>query len=71
MKVGVLAFAVVGTAMVVSAHAQQAADDHLGTVHFPISCSAVQGKFDRAVASIVPLWKSGWLPSYAQKLVTG
>jgi hypothetical protein len=50
MKVGILAFAVVGTAMVVSAHAQQAADDHLGTVHFPISCSAVQGKFDRAVA---------------------
>ena len=50
MKVGILAFAVVGTAMVVSAHAQQAADDHLGTVHFPISCSALQGKFDRAVA---------------------
>ena len=22
-------------------HAQQAADDHLGTVHFPISCTAV------------------------------
>jgi len=32
-----------------SAKAEQAADDHLGTVHFPISCSAVQTKFDRAV----------------------
>src|SRR5438477_9555813 len=36
--------------MVVSANAQQAADDHLGTVHFPISCNALQEKFDRAVA---------------------
>jgi len=50
MKVGILAFAVVGTAMITSAHAQKAADDHLGTVHFPISCSAMEGKFDRAVA---------------------
>jgi tetratricopeptide (TPR) repeat protein len=33
-----------------SANAQTAADDSLGTVHFPISCSAVQAKFDRAVA---------------------
>jgi len=33
-----------------SANAEQAADDHLGTVHFPISCSAVQAKFDRSVA---------------------
>jgi len=43
-------FAVATTAMIVPAHAQQATDDHLGTVHFPISCTAVQGKFDRAVA---------------------
>jgi hypothetical protein len=50
MKVRILAFAVAAAAMVASAHAQQAADDHLGTVHFPISCSSVQGKFDRAVA---------------------
>jgi hypothetical protein len=50
MKVRILAFAVVTAAMITSANAQQAADDHLGTVHFPISCSAVQGKFDRAVA---------------------
>src|SRR5205807_104776 len=42
--------AIVTSAMTASAGAQQAADDRLGTVHFPISCSAVQGKFDRAVA---------------------
>lgn len=35
-----------------SAKAEQAADDHLGTVHFPISCSAVQTKFDRAVGPL-------------------
>jgi len=28
----------------------QMADNKLGEVHFPISCTAVQGKFDRAVA---------------------
>jgi hypothetical protein len=27
-----------------------ASDDQFGTVHFPISCTAVQEKFDRAVA---------------------
>jgi tetratricopeptide (TPR) repeat protein len=37
-------------AMLGSAKAEQAADDHLGTVHLPISCSTVQVKFDRAVA---------------------
>ena len=31
-------------------NAQQSASDGLGTVHFPISCTAVQAKFDRAVA---------------------
>ena len=36
--------------MSASAHAQQIADDHLGTVHFPMSCTAEQLKFDRAVA---------------------
>jgi hypothetical protein len=35
--------------MTASANAQQAGD-HLGTVHFPISCNAVQPQFDRAVA---------------------
>jgi tetratricopeptide (TPR) repeat protein len=50
MKVRILACAVTAAATIASANAQQAADDHLGTVHFPISCSAVQGKFDRAVA---------------------
>jgi len=37
---------------IASTNAQQAADDHLGTVHFQISCSAVQAKFDRAVARL-------------------
>ncbi len=36
--------------MIASAIAQAAADDQIGTVHFPISCTAVQPKFDRAVA---------------------
>jgi len=50
MKTRSFMFAVATAAMIVPAHAQQATDDHLGTVHFPISCTAVQGKFDRAVA---------------------
>jgi hypothetical protein len=50
MKVRLFAFAVATAAMIASAQAQQAADDHLGTVHFPISCTAAQTKFDRAVA---------------------
>ena len=50
MKIRIFAFAIVTSAMTASAGAQQAADDRLGTVHFPISCSAVQAKFDRAVA---------------------
>ena len=37
-------------ALIASAHAQQATHDSFGTVHFPISCTAVQEKFDRAVA---------------------
>jgi hypothetical protein len=50
MKMRVFAIAAAAAATVASANAQQAADDHLGTVHFPISCSAVQAKFDRNVA---------------------
>ena len=50
MKVRIFALAVATAAMIASAHAQQAADDHLGTVHFPISCNVVQVKFDRAAA---------------------
>src|SRR6516162_4445237 len=50
MKIRSFIFAVATAATIVPAHAQQAADDHLGTLHFPISCSAVQGEFDRAVA---------------------
>src|SRR5438105_12142971 len=50
MKIRIFAFAIVTSAMTASAGAQQAADDRLGTVHFPISCSAVQAKFDRGIA---------------------
>ena len=52
MKTRSFMFAVATAAMIVPAHAQQANDDRLGTVHFPVSCSAVQGKFDRAVAML-------------------
>src|SRR6516225_6788016 len=37
-------------ALIASAHAQQATHNPFGTVHFPILCTAVQEKFDRAVA---------------------
>ena len=50
MNLRVLAIAATAAATIASANAEQAADDHLGTVHFPISCSATQAKFDRAVA---------------------
>src|SRR5439155_9630785 len=50
MKLRIFAVAIAMAAMIVSAHAQQVADDHLGTVHFPISCTTAQVKFDRAVA---------------------
>src|SRR6516225_5135189 len=51
MKTRVSMFAAAATAaMIFPARAQQATDDHLGTVHFPVSCGAVQGEFDRAVA---------------------
>ena len=50
MNVRIFALAVATAAIIGSANAQQTADDHLGTVHFPISCTAVQVKFDRAVA---------------------
>jgi hypothetical protein len=35
---------------VVAGNAQQTVSDGLGTVHFSISCTAVQAKFERAVA---------------------
>jgi hypothetical protein len=50
MNIRVLAIAVAAAATIGSANAEQTTDDHLGSVHFPISCSAVQQKFDRAVA---------------------
>jgi tetratricopeptide (TPR) repeat protein len=50
MSVRIFALAVATVAMAASANAQQTADDQLGTAHFPMSCTAVQGKFDRAVA---------------------
>jgi hypothetical protein len=49
MKLLAFAVAAVTATTIASANAQQAADDHLGTVHFAISCTSVQGKFDRAV----------------------
>ena len=45
-----LVIAAAAAATFASANAEQATGDHLGTVHFSTSCSAVQGKFDRAVA---------------------
>jgi tetratricopeptide (TPR) repeat protein len=52
MKIRGFTFAAATAAMIASANSQEAADDHLGTVHFPVSCSAVQVKFDRAVAML-------------------
>src|SRR5215469_13333739 len=50
MKIRISALAVATATMIASAHAQQDTHDQLGTVHLPISCTAVQEKFDRAVA---------------------
>jgi hypothetical protein len=50
MKVQISALAVAAAMLISSAHAQQATHDPFGTVHFPISCTSVQEKFDRAVA---------------------
>ena len=50
MKLRAFAVAAVTATTIASANAQQIADDRLGTVHFSISCTAVQGNFDRAVA---------------------
>jgi hypothetical protein len=50
MKVWVFALAVATATIIASANPQTTADDHLGTVHFPTSCTAEQDKFDRAVA---------------------
>jgi len=49
MHIRILVIAVATAAMFGSVKAEQAADDHLGTVHFPISCNGVQAKFDRGV----------------------
>jgi hypothetical protein len=50
MKLRAFTVAAVAATTIAAANAQQAVDDHFGTVHFPISCAAVQVKFDRAVA---------------------
>lgn len=47
-----LAILAATAATIGSANAEQTADDHLGTVHFSVSCSVVQDKFDRAVAML-------------------
>ena len=50
MRVRSFALAAGMAALTASARTGHATDDHLGTVHVPISCSAEQAKFDRAVA---------------------
>jgi hypothetical protein len=50
MKLRAFAVAAVAATMITVANAQQAADDHFGNAHFPISCPAMQGKFDHTVA---------------------
>jgi len=50
MKIRILAIGATTAATLDAATTGQADDDHLGTVRFPISCGAVQAKFDRAVA---------------------
>src|SRR6202048_2106883 len=50
MKTRVLLTAAALALAAVAGNAQQTASDGLGTVHFPISCTAVQAKFERAVA---------------------
>ena len=49
MKTSIL-FAFALSLAATAAMAQQTTSDRLGTVHFPISCAAVQAKFERAVA---------------------
>ena len=50
MKTHILLTAAALALVVASGNAQQTASDGLGTVHFPISCTAVQAKFEQAVA---------------------
>jgi hypothetical protein len=50
MNMRAFAIAAAAAVTIASANAEQAADDHPGTVHFSTSCAAVQAKFDRAVA---------------------
>ena len=50
MKTRVLLTAAALALAAAAGNAQQTASDGLGTVHFPISCTAVQANFDRAVA---------------------
>src|SRR5215469_9195840 len=50
MKTRVLLTAAALALAAVAGNAQQTSSDGLGTVHFPISCTAVQAKFERAVA---------------------
>jgi hypothetical protein len=50
MNMWAFAVGLAAVAAVSTANAAQAADDHLGTVDFPTSCTAVQAKFDRSLA---------------------
>ncbi len=59
MKTRVLLTAAALALAAVAGNAQQTASDGLGTVHFPISCTAVQATFERAVALLHPLPRDG------------
>jgi len=50
MNIRILLIATAFTVLTTAGSAQQTASDSLGTVRFPISCSGVQVKFERAVA---------------------
>src|ERR1700730_3072651 len=50
MNMRIFAIASATVATLGAAHAQPAADDHLGSVHFPISCRAGQAKIERGIA---------------------
>src|SRR5215831_18276612 len=50
MKTRILLTAAALALAAVAGSAQQTVSNGLGTVHFPISCTVVQAKFDRAVA---------------------
>ena len=55
MKTCVLITAAALAIAAATANAEQTAGEGLGTVHFPISCTAMQARFERAVAELAGL----------------